>query len=99
LFKVGDDLRQDVLTLQMIKLMDKLWTAAGMNLGMTPYGVVATGPERGLVEVVLNSETMANINRKAAAPRRCSIRTCSSTGCASTTPPTSCFATRSSASR
>jgi hypothetical protein len=65
MFKVGDDLRQDVLTLQMIKLMDKLWTAAGMNLGMTPYGVVATGPERGLVEVVLNSETMANINRKA----------------------------------
>jgi hypothetical protein len=65
MFKVGDDLRQDVLTLQMIKLMDKLWTAAGMNLGMSAYGVVATGPERGLVEVVLNSETMANINRKA----------------------------------
>ena len=39
--------------------------SAGLLLGMTPYGVVSTGPERGLVEVVLNSETMAGINRKA----------------------------------
>lgn len=59
--------RQDVLTLQMIKLMDKLWIASGLSLGMTPYGVTATGNQRGLVELVLDSETTANINRKAGA--------------------------------
>lgn len=49
----------------MIKLMDKLWIASGLSLGMTPYGVTATGNQRGLVELVLDSETTANINRKA----------------------------------
>ena len=58
MFKVGDDLRQDVLTLQMISLMDKLWRRAGMDLGMTLYGVVATGFERGLLEIVVNSGNM-----------------------------------------
>jgi phosphatidylinositol-4,5-bisphosphate 3-kinase len=63
IFKCGDDLRQDVLTLQMIKIMDKLWTREGFNLRMSPYGVIATGNEIGMVEVVLDSETTASINR------------------------------------
>lgn len=63
IFKCGDDLRQDVLTLRVIKIMDKLWKLGGYNLHMKPYGVVATGDETGMVEVVLDSETTANINR------------------------------------
>lgn len=43
IYKYGDDLRQDMLTLQMIRLMDKLWQQEGLDLCMTPYGVVATG--------------------------------------------------------
>lgn len=30
IFKAGDDLRQDVLTLQMIRIMDKLWQNEGI---------------------------------------------------------------------
>jgi phosphatidylinositol-4,5-bisphosphate 3-kinase len=65
IFKSGDDLRQDMLTLQMIRLMDKLWLNENLDLRMSPYGCVSTGEEIGMIEVVLNAETTANITRKA----------------------------------
>ncbi|XP_012889464.1 PREDICTED: phosphatidylinositol 4,5-bisphosphate 3-kinase catalytic subunit delta isoform isoform X3 [Dipodomys ordii] len=61
IFKNGDDLRQDMLTLQMIQLMDVLWKQEGLDLRMTPYGCLPTGDRTGLIEVVLHSDTIANI--------------------------------------
>ncbi|XP_032088182.1 phosphatidylinositol 4,5-bisphosphate 3-kinase catalytic subunit delta isoform isoform X2 [Thamnophis elegans] len=61
IFKNGDDLRQDMLTLQMIQLMDILWKQEGLDLRMTPYGCLSTGDKMGLIEVVMNSDTIANI--------------------------------------
>uniref|UniRef100_G1PAN1 Phosphatidylinositol 4,5-bisphosphate 3-kinase catalytic subunit delta isoform n=1 Tax=Myotis lucifugus TaxID=59463 RepID=G1PAN1_MYOLU len=66
IFKNGDgaggtDLRQDMLTLQMIQLMDILWKQEGLDLRMTPYGCLSTGDRTGLIEVVLRSDTIANI--------------------------------------
>uniref|UniRef100_A0A8C4WL05 phosphatidylinositol-4,5-bisphosphate 3-kinase n=1 Tax=Gopherus evgoodei TaxID=1825980 RepID=A0A8C4WL05_9SAUR len=61
IFKNGDDLRQDMLTLQMIQLMDVLWKQEGLDLRMTPYGCLSTGDKTGLIEVVLHSDTIANI--------------------------------------
>lgn len=61
IFKTGDDLRQDMLTLQMIQLMDVLWKQEGLDLRMTPYGCLPTGDRTGLIEVVLHSDTIANI--------------------------------------
>lgn len=65
ILKVGDDLRQDALTLQMMRLMDNFWKKAGMNLGLNLYGCVATGKELGMIEVVKNAETTAGIQREA----------------------------------
>jgi hypothetical protein len=65
MFKSGDDLRQDMLTLQMIRLMDKLWQRAGLNLELSPYACIATGDQQGMIEIVLNSETVANITKTA----------------------------------
>ncbi|KAG7227085.1 hypothetical protein INR49_022432 [Caranx melampygus] len=61
IFKNGDDLRQDMLTLQMIQLMETLWKKEGLDLRMTPYGCLSTGNKMGLIEVVKNSDTIANI--------------------------------------
>ena len=47
--QVGDDLRQDMLTLQIIGLMNKLWLKVGLDLKMVTYECLATGPEEGMV--------------------------------------------------
>lgn len=94
------DLRQDMLTLQMIRLMENLWKKEGLDLRyitvravvysscwyfcalsssagpawccsfqpehthrMIPYGCLSTGNKMGLIEVVKNSDTIANIQR------------------------------------
>ncbi|KAM7412109.1 hypothetical protein PAMA_021865 [Pampus argenteus] len=63
IFKNGDDLRQDMLTLQMIHLMENLWKKEGRDLRMIPYGCLSTGNKMGLIEIVKNSDTIANIQR------------------------------------
>ncbi|MED6257350.1 Phosphatidylinositol 4,5-bisphosphate 3-kinase catalytic subunit delta isoform, partial [Ataeniobius toweri] len=63
IFKSGDDLRQDMLTLQMIRLMENLWKKEGLDLRMIPYGCLSTGNKTGLIEIVKNSDTIANIQR------------------------------------
>ena len=42
MFKAGDDLRQDSVTLQLLRVMDDIWRTAGLNLHMNPYGCIAT---------------------------------------------------------
>uniref|UniRef100_A0A8C8VG57 Phosphatidylinositol 4,5-bisphosphate 3-kinase catalytic subunit beta isoform n=1 Tax=Pelusios castaneus TaxID=367368 RepID=A0A8C8VG57_9SAUR len=61
IFKNGDDLRQDMLTLQILRLMDILWKEAGLDLRVLPYGCLATGDHSGLIEAVSASETIADI--------------------------------------
>jgi len=61
IFKEGDDLRQDCLTLQMIRLMDKIWKEEGLDLEMSPYRTLCVGATTGLIEVVRNAATTAEI--------------------------------------
>ncbi|KAG9463955.1 hypothetical protein GDO78_020733, partial [Eleutherodactylus coqui] len=61
MFKVGEDLRQDMLALQMIKIMDKLWLQDGLDMRMVLFKCLSTGTDRGLVELVLSSETLRKI--------------------------------------
>ncbi|XP_030842482.1 phosphatidylinositol 4,5-bisphosphate 3-kinase catalytic subunit beta isoform [Strongylocentrotus purpuratus] len=64
LFKNGDDLRQDMLTLQVMQIMDNIWQEEGLDLRIIPYKTLATGPKVGLIEVVTNSDTIANIQKQ-----------------------------------
>ena len=57
MFKVGDDLRQDQLTLQIMKVMEHLWRQNQLDLRMNCYGVLPTGFNQGFIEVVPNSIT------------------------------------------
>lgn len=52
IFKHGDDLRQDQLVLQMLRLMDTELKMSGLDLKLTPYRVIATSPTTGMVERV-----------------------------------------------
>ncbi|KAK3090339.1 hypothetical protein FSP39_011033 [Pinctada imbricata] len=61
IFKNGDDLRQDMLTLQLIRVMDVLWKNEGLDLRMIPYGCVSTGKDIGIIEVVRQSKTIMAI--------------------------------------
>ena len=61
MLKVGDDLRQDALILQLLRVMDSLWRAEGLEMQMQLYDCISTGDERGLLQVVQNSNTVGNI--------------------------------------
>jgi phosphatidylinositol-4,5-bisphosphate 3-kinase len=69
MFKSGDDLRQDILTLQMIRVMDKAWLLDGQDMKLRPYRCIATGVNErgdgvGMIEIVLNSDTTSGIQLK-----------------------------------
>ena len=60
-FKNGDDLRQDILTLQIIRVMDIMWLSNGLDLKMTPYQVFGTHCMQGYIECNNNCDTLAAI--------------------------------------
>lgn len=64
MFKAGDDVRQDCLTLQLIRLMDEMWRDEGLDLAMEPYKCVATSPMTGILQMVPNSVTTAEVHKR-----------------------------------
>ncbi|GAB2280474.1 hypothetical protein Dimus_015102 [Dionaea muscipula] len=52
IFKKGDDLRQDQLVVQMVSLMDRLLKLENLDLHLTPYRVLATGHDEGMLEFI-----------------------------------------------
>lgn len=64
MFKVGDDMRQDQLVLQLIHLMDSLFKKNGLDLEMTVYRVLATGTNRGVIEFVSDAVPLSTVNRE-----------------------------------
>mmetsp|Transcript_17350 Transcript_17350/g.45281 ORF Transcript_17350/g.45281 Transcript_17350/m.45281 type:complete len:1034 (+) Transcript_17350:184-3285(+) len=70
IFKAGDDLRQDMLTLQLIRVMDGMWVEHGLDLKMSAYECISTGDEVGMLQVVMNSKTIAGIQKKISALRQ-----------------------------
>ena len=57
----SEDLRQDQLVVQMITLIDRLWKSVNLDLRLTPYRVLATGPDDGLVEFIEHTSTLTDV--------------------------------------
>ena len=52
IFKTGDDLRQDQLVIQIISLMDRLLRKENLDLKLSPYRILATSANAGVVQFV-----------------------------------------------
>lgn len=61
IFKAGDDLQQDMLTIQLVRVMDRLWLEEGLDLKMVTFDCVPTGHKRGMIEMVTEAETLRKI--------------------------------------
>ncbi|XP_029995881.1 phosphatidylinositol 4,5-bisphosphate 3-kinase catalytic subunit gamma isoform [Sphaeramia orbicularis] len=63
IFKQGDDLRQDMLVIQTLVVMDSIWQEKSMDLNLVPYGCISTGHNIGVIEIVRNAATIAAVQR------------------------------------
>ncbi|KAJ5280114.1 Phosphatidylinositol 3-kinase [Penicillium angulare] len=59
LYKVGDDLRQDQLVIQIIILMDRLLQKENLDLKLTPYRILATSSTAGAVQFIPSTSLSA----------------------------------------
>jgi len=63
MFKKGDDLRQDILTLQLFRIMHNLWFDNKIKVKMSLYNVICTGYYQGMLEIVKDSVTLAQVHK------------------------------------
>eukprot|EP00730_Choanoeca_flexa_P004283 TRINITY_DN11651_c0_g1_i3.p1 TRINITY_DN11651_c0_g1~~TRINITY_DN11651_c0_g1_i3.p1 ORF type:complete len:1647 (+),score=509.93 TRINITY_DN11651_c0_g1_i3:2-4942(+) len=62
IMKTGDDLRQDAIVIQFVRIMDHLWRQAGLDLNMITFNIVPSERQAGLIEMVPNARTLREIH-------------------------------------
>ncbi|EAY11093.1 Phosphatidylinositol 3- and 4-kinase family protein [Trichomonas vaginalis G3] len=61
IFKLGDDMRQDQLILQLFEVMDHIFKAASMQLNITAYKTLAFSETFGCCQFIDNSKAILDI--------------------------------------
>lgn len=61
IFKIGDDMRQDQLILQLFEVMDHIFQKASMQLNITAYKTLAFSPSFGCCQFIENSRAILDI--------------------------------------
>lgn len=58
MYKINDDLRQDQLAIQILRLMDGMLKDINLNCHFMPYKVLAMSEKEGMLEFVPDSKTV-----------------------------------------
>uniref|UniRef100_A0A183CM36 1-phosphatidylinositol 4-kinase n=1 Tax=Globodera pallida TaxID=36090 RepID=A0A183CM36_GLOPA len=61
---VGDDVRQDVLALQLMQLIKNICSTVSLDIQLFPYRVVAINPGCGVIECVPDSKSRDQLGRQ-----------------------------------
>ncbi|CAK4431528.1 unnamed protein product [Aphanomyces euteiches] len=61
IIKSNDDLRQEVLCLQLIRQFRDIFRSAGLDLWLHPYSIIATSASTGIIEVILNATSISSL--------------------------------------
>ncbi|KAI0980476.1 hypothetical protein GJ496_002882 [Pomphorhynchus laevis] len=64
IYKIGDDITQDIVVLQLIRIMDMIWQAGGLDLKLLVFNCVQTGNKRGIIEVVTEAYSLREIQTR-----------------------------------
>ena len=62
--KADDDLRQELLAMQLIKFFDKIFKKENIELKLHPYEIVITSSSSGLLEFLQNTSSIDGIKKK-----------------------------------
>lgn len=64
IIKSNDDLRSEQFAMQVIETIDLIFKKRHLKLKLTPYEIISTGPNCGIVEFVSNAMSIDYIKRK-----------------------------------
>jgi phosphatidylinositol 3-kinase len=62
MFKIGDDMRQDELIIQLFEVMDHIFQMASLHLPITVYNTLAFSSSFGCCQFIENSKAIRDIN-------------------------------------
>lgn len=61
--KCGDDLRQELMAYQLLKLLKTIWQQERVNLWLRPYRILVTSADSGLVEPILDTMSLHQVKK------------------------------------
>ncbi|TMS36679.1 hypothetical protein L596_003781 [Steinernema carpocapsae] len=61
IYKIGDDMRQDAIVLQMVRMMNEIWLSDFLDLRMIIFRCLPTGVKKGMIELVDDCQTLCEI--------------------------------------
>lgn len=64
IFKCGDDLRKDMLVMQIISIINRVWLRSGLNLRLIIFNVLNSSHHTGMIEMVSRASTLREIQQE-----------------------------------
>nr|CAD2181052.1 unnamed protein product [Meloidogyne enterolobii] len=64
IYKAGDDLRQDAVVTQLVRVMNDIWLSEQLDLRIISFRCMPTGKDKGLIELVPDCRTIKEIQEE-----------------------------------